>query len=147
MCNKMTASLKEQILYSLKNTNCRIKSSPIEGVGVFAIKDIPEDTKLFTGSPEKSFETISIDELEGCEPEVVEMVKGFFASEKNGKYWIPDGGLNAIDISFFLNHSENPNVTTTADGDTFYAARYIAKGEELTTSYTLFDAGFDPHRI
>jgi len=140
-------SLKEEIVYSLKNTNCRIKSSPIEGVGVFAIKDIPKGTKLFIGSPEKKFEAISIDELIDCEPEVVEMVKGFLASEEGGKYWVPEGGLNAIDISFFLNHSENPNVTTTAEGDTFYAARDIVKGEELTSNYAVYDAAYDPKSV
>ena len=143
----MYMSIKEGILQSLKNTNCRIKPSPIEGVGVFAIKDIPKGTKLFIGSPEKTFEAISVDELTDYEPEVVEMVKGFFASNEDGKYWIPEGGLNAIDISFFLNHSENPNVTTTAEGDTFYAARDIVKGEELTSNYAVYDVAYDSGRV
>lgn len=123
----------------LRNTNCRIKKSDIDGVGVFAIKDIPKGTELFAGIPEKNYELFSLDEIRNCDPEVIDMVKGFFGAEQDGRYWIPEGGLNSMDISFFMNNASQPN-TETSDGYTFYTARDIKKGEELTTHYASFDA-------
>jgi SET domain-containing protein len=75
------------------------------------------------------------------------MVKGFFAAGKDGGYWVPQGGLNSIDISFFLNHSKQPNVKIIGDGSNFVTARRIKKGEELTVAYNTFDAKFNQKEI
>jgi hypothetical protein len=37
---------KKAILKSLENNYCRLKPSKIEGIGVFAIRDIAKNTKL-----------------------------------------------------------------------------------------------------
>jgi SET domain-containing protein len=56
-----------------------------------------------------------------------------------GKYWIPEQGIQTLCITHFLNHSKQPNLTTTPDGDIFIAVRDIKKGEELTVDYGQFD--------
>jgi len=48
-------------------------------------------------------------------------------------------GLNAIDISFFLNHSNEPNMVAIKEGEEFVAKRDIKTGEELTVDYDTYD--------
>ncbi len=44
-----------------------------------------------------------------------------------------------MDITFFLNHSKNPNVKTVNKGFSFLSLREIEKDEELTVAYETFD--------
>ncbi len=142
----MSMTLVEEVLFSLKNTNCRLKPSSIEGIGVFAIVDIAAGTQLFIGSLERKYVRVGLEELAECTPEVIDMVKGFFVpDETNGKYIIPEGGLNAMDISFFLNHSTNANVTTP-DGERFFTSRDVKAGEELVSDYETYDPVYDTHQ-
>ena len=141
------ARLKNQILESLKNNYCRLKVSKINGIGVVAIKDIPQGTELFKGTPKRQWAKLKISELKGIDQETKEMVQGFFAADEDGGYWICAGGLNSIDISFYLNHSKKPNVKAIINRNTdfvshFVTARKIKKGEELTVYYDVLDACF-----
>lgn len=61
------------------------------------------------------------------------MINDFYVIQ-NEKVYIPSCGLNKIDISYFMNHSENNNITTN-DGNIFITNRKIKKGEELTWNY------------
>jgi len=56
-------------------------------------------------------------------------------------FYFPDHSLNAIDISYFLNHSDNPNVGPRADGNEFVTLRNIKKGEELFSDYRTYTDG------
>jgi SET domain-containing protein len=64
-------------------------------------------------------------------------VRDFCALQK-GSYFVPDYGIDAIDKSYFLNHSEAPNLSTENDGESFFASRDIEKGEELTADYRAY---------
>lgn len=135
---------QQAIIESLKNTFCRIKPSAISGVGVFAIRDIPADTNIFIGQGKQQWHTISMKDLEFLDPEVKQMIDDFFVIEKDKTVRIPEGGLNGMDISNFLNHSDNPNVRPIAGEDEsisigFISLRSIKKGEEITVSYSSFD--------
>ena len=68
------------------------------------------------------------------------MIKDFCAKEGN-EYYVPNFGLNAINISFFLNHSPTPNIITLDDGNSFITAQMIPAGEELTVNYSSFSEG------
>ena len=132
-------SKKAEILDLLKNTYCRLKASKIEGVGIFAIRDIEENTNPFYGVCKRRWHKISKEDLEKLDPEIKKMAKDFFVTDKTGNLLVPNDGLNSIDISFFLNASKKPNVRTTDDGTNFKTSRSIKKGEELTTSYADYD--------
>lgn len=132
---KMT---KENVLEILKNTYCRIKPSKTEGVGVFAIRDIPENTNPFYGSKQKWFK-FNILELKDFDKEILELINDFFVIEEDKTVLIPEFGLNGMDISFFLNHSENPNIETKDGGFNFITLKKIKKGEELLVSYGTYD--------
>lgn len=132
----MVSEKKRNILSDLKKTYCRIKSSSIAGVGVFAVRDIPKNTNPFPNSLQKWYQ-FHISDFVDVEKGVIEMIKDFFVVEKDGKVLIPEYGLNGMDISFFLNDSSKPNLKTD-DGFIFLSKKDIKKGEELTVLYKTY---------
>ena len=82
-------------------------------------------------------------ELKKLDKEVLTLVDDFFVIEKDNTVYIPETGLNGIDISFFVNNSKNPNLKIIGNGDdealAFKTIREVKKGEELTVSYSTYD--------
>lgn len=134
---------KKIILNNLKNTYCRLKPSKVEGVGVFAVREIPKGKNPFAGTAEKKWEKVLISDLKKIDKNVMKMVDDFFVIEKDGSVYIPEDGLNGIDISFFVNNSKKPNLKIVGSGKdealVFKTLRKIKKGEELTISYATYD--------
>ena len=120
-----------------ENIYCRLRPSSVSGIGIFAIRDIPKGM-----NPLKNFlkcRYIEIDpklvfENEKIDPAVKELVNDMYVIAE-GKLNLWEGGLNALDIGFFINSSENPNMTADIDGESFIAARDIKRGEELFVDY------------
>lgn len=130
---------KQKILDLLFNTYCRLKPSKIEGIGIFAIRNIPKKTNPFYGSPVRKWQKLKPEHYKNLDEEIKKMISDFFAMDKNGSFSVPESGLNGMDISFFLNSSNKPNVKTIDDGTNFITTRKIKKGEELTVSYSDYD--------
>ena len=129
---------KKDILERIKNTYCKLKASSIQGVGVFAVRDIPENINPFLGIPDQKWFRFSMDELGEIDKHIMEMIDDFFVIEKDDTINIPEYGLNGMDMSFFVNHSDTPNLITR-EGRYFFTARKIKKGEELTVGYDAYD--------
>jgi hypothetical protein len=59
-------------------------------------------------------DTTSIDlsekDLESLDPGVSTLIKDFFMKTSEDTYPVYFNGLNAMDIAYYLNHSDNPNV-------------------------------------
>ncbi len=126
---------KQQLLHHLKNeVFCRLKASKIHGVGVFAIKKIPKGTNPFPGAP--SYNTISFTkkELSGLDLEVKKIIFDLVAAEED-IIELPDVSPNSLDISFYVNHSESPNLKYSDNKEELITLREIEVGEELTSSY------------
>lgn len=134
--------LKQKVLENLKNTYCRLKPSKIEGVGVFAIRDMPKDINPFLGLKKQRWHKFQIAELKKLGKEILSLVDNFFVIHKDGFVYISDSCLNGMDISYFLNNSEKPNIKTIDDGENFITLRKIKRGEELTVSYATYDEKF-----
>ena len=119
---------------TLVHDNCytRIQLSLIHGVGVFAIKDIPKGIFIF-GEEDEKFVKVLKSDIFDLDYEVKRLYKDFCVLE-NGYYYCPIS-FNRMDSSWYLNHSENPNVDCKKDGYLFYSLRDIKKGEELTVNY------------
>ena len=130
---------KKEILKNLKNTYCRLAPSDIQGVGVFAIKDIPKGKNPFQMIKKETWLKFNMSELKSLDKEALKLVDDFFVVGKNGAVYIPDLALNGINISYFLNNSEQPNIKTIDDGENFVALKKIKKGEELTVSYDTYN--------
>jgi len=130
---------KQKVINSLKNTYCRLKASKIEGVGVFAIRDIPKGENPFYGIKKQKWVKFNISDLEKIDKEIMPLIDSFFVIKKNGTVYISESGLNGMDISYFLNDSKKPNLKTTDDGTNFKTLKKIKKGEELTVAYATYD--------
>ncbi|MBK9978347.1 MAG: SET domain-containing protein [Gemmatimonadetes bacterium] len=127
----------DQILRELRDqTYVMLRPSPIEGIGVFAIRDIPKGCRdMFSppGAPDEylAVPRAEIDELPAHAKRLVETYCLF----DTDWYWLPRDGFKRMDLSHFLNHSDTPNVASIEEGKWFEALRDIAAGEELTVDY------------
>lgn len=133
------SSYPKSLITRIKKTYCRIKISKIEGVGIFAIRDIPANTNPFYGIHPQKWYKIPVTQFKKYDPEIYKMIDDFYVIESTGSAWLPENGLNGMDISFFLNQSRYPNIYTTNDGENFLTCRLIKKGEELTIAYATYN--------
>ena len=117
------------------------------GVGVFAFRDIPKGMYPFTTPYGKCvpYHTISFSkkEVSDLDPtgNLMSLMVDFFL-DSDGNFPIPALGPNAMDISFYLNHSETPNLgidNKSCDMTSYFATRDIKAGEELAINYCEFD--------
>ncbi|MBY0294077.1 SET domain-containing protein [Patescibacteria group bacterium] len=127
---------KRQFLKSLNDVWCRLAVTK-HGVGVVAIRDIPKGIDPFKNcDPHGDVLEISEKELESADApkEAKQLVRDFCALQ-DGVYFVPDYGIDAIDKSYFLNHSDKPNMVARDKGEEFITGRKIKKGEELVADY------------
>ena len=124
---------KENVLLNLKeDVFCKLGSSSIHGVGVFAIKDIPKGTVVSIGEGEPLLENV----------EVLDLIKMYCGISCYDTYVVHENGLNNIYIGYYLNHSDDPNLKIYSDPNAkeheyvnFITVKDIKMGEELTENY------------
>ena len=108
---------------------CRLDASPIEGVGVFAIRDINKGQELSNYyGVELEYFWLKDEDLEKLVPEVKLLVSERTLFQKDNDYIFMSPNSNQI-LQAFMNHSDNAN----SDGR--FALRDIKKGEEVTEDY------------
>ncbi len=128
---------KAELLTELShNTFVMLKPSPIEGIGIFAVRDITIGCRDMFSKPDINDKWISISksEVEGLPAHVQHMV-GNYCLYSLENYFVPDYGFKKIDLSLFLNHGDSPNIKSINDGEYFEAIRNIKSGEELVIDY------------
>ena len=118
----------------------KLGMSQIEGVGLFADQDIAKGTVTWRFMPGFD-QTFSAADIAGL-PETarLDLLRYVYLHTRTGKY------VACLDNARFMNHASNPNTAGVyPDGGEGYdiATRDIAKGEELTCDYALFDAETD----
>ena len=128
---------KEELLHELSaNSWVMLKPSPIEGIGVFAIRDIPRGCRDMFGKPDPADEWITVprNEIEAL-PAHAQFLAGNYCLYDEQNYFIPAHGFKKMDVSLFLNHSDTPNIISINDGEFFEAIRDIKQDEELLIDY------------
>lgn len=127
---------KARILKHLQTeVYCRLGISPVHGIGVFAIKDIPKGAKPLVSLikiKEYSFSKKEINKLPASVRKEIRMFCYYYKDE----YLIPSIGLNAMNMAFYMNHSKTPNVKYLKNND-IVALRKIKANEELFFDYDL----------
>lgn len=119
-----------------ENIYCRLRPSPVHGIGVFAIRDIPNGQELFKTFLNYELTPVPI-EMIADNPRIdiaVKQLANDMFPLHDGRLYMYRRGLNAIDIGFFINHSKKANVVID-DTSACFAARRIKKGEELFANY------------
>ncbi|MEO6231434.1 MAG: SET domain-containing protein [Ferruginibacter sp.] len=119
------------------NTYVMIKRSPIEGIGVFAIRDIPMGCRsMFTISNNGEDEYISLtkQEVKALPAHSRHLIETYCLYDTD-QYFVPENGFKMMDLVNFLNHSDDANIISINDGEFFEATRDIKTGEELLIDY------------
>jgi uncharacterized protein len=95
-----------------RNLYTRIKASS-KGVGLFAIRGIPKGTQLFVGDVGNTIRILvsTIDKI--SDAEVRQMYTDFCPVVD--KYFIAPSDFNQMTMSWYMNHSNEPNVTVVPD--------------------------------
>jgi hypothetical protein len=118
-----------------KGVYVRLKASKLHkgGVGVFAIRRIPRNTKIFAGENEEI-----LWRARASLPKSGEHRKMYddFSIIKGDWYGCPPS-FNRLTPAWFMNESKKPNTQCDENYD-FHTLREIAKDEELTVDYSTF---------
>lgn len=126
---------KEALLKQLaESTYVMIKASPVHGIGVFAIRDIPKGTQDIFSQGIGEWIEVSKEEVDALPKHSRDLVENHCLFDDKS-YFIPDYGFKLVDLVIYLNHSDTPNVVSINDGERFEAIRDIACGEELFVDY------------
>lgn len=128
---------KEELLHELSaDTWVMIRPSPIEGIGVFALRDIPKGCRSMFSAATKNEQWIPVSrsEVEKLPTHTKALIENYCLYDEEN-YFVPDYGFKKMDLVNFLNHSDTPNVISVNDGEFFEATRDIKAGEELVIDY------------
>jgi SET domain-containing protein len=126
---------KEALLKDLqKDTYVMIKPSPLHGIGVFAIRDIPKGTRDLFSQGIGEWIKLTVAEVEALPKHSKDLVENHCLFDED-YFYVPDYGFKLVDLVIYLNHSDKPNVISINDGEFFEATRDIAEGEELLVDY------------
>ena len=126
---------KQKIIQNiLHNTNLRLKPSKVcDGVGLFAIRPIKKgDVLLQDVTADTTF--IQWAELPGLHQDVKSYLNTMCNSTTDGIFL--SRTPNNINLAYFVNHSDSPNVTHDLNLDEFVALRDIDVNEEIVCVYT-----------
>lgn len=118
---------EQQMQGLLKWLNVRLGPSEIHGIGVFALKDMPEGHKLHADNQPFPFH-LPVKKLKNQLPEdLYNYILGMYPRVvKNEPFVFPNAQFTA-----YMNHSDNPNY----DAKTDTLLRSVEKGEEITEDY------------
>jgi SET domain-containing protein len=128
---------KAALLHELAgNTWVMIRPSPIEGIGVFALQDIPKGCRnMFSkANDQEQWIPVTRAEVEKLPAHAKALIENYCLYDEEN-YFVPDYGFKKMDLVNFLNHSDTPNVISINDGEFFEAIRDIKQGEELLIDY------------
>jgi len=126
---------KQKILEELNvHHYVMLKPSRVAGVGVFAIRDIPKGCRdLFSHDPG---DWICLDKIEvEAMPEYSKLLIENYCLFDKEQYYVPAHGFKTMDLSLYLNHSDQPNLKSVDEGTYFETIRDIKEGEELFLDY------------
>ena len=126
--------IKKEIIDNIsKNTKLRLKPSKVcDGVGLFSIVEIKKDEIIFDDVTADDI-YIRWDEIPDLRDEVKNYLNSMCNSDKNGLYL--SRTPNNINLAYFVNHSDNPNVFHDLELDRFIAIKDIGVDEEIVCVY------------
>lgn len=127
-------NIKELLSELTNNTYVMIKPSPVDGIGVFAIRDIPKGCRKMFSKGIGEWIKIPKAEIELLPAHSKTLIETYCLYDEDN-YFIPEYGFKVMDLVNFLNHSDAPNIISINDGEEFEAIRDIISGEELLIDY------------
>jgi len=130
--------MRKHILDSIKNESfVRLKPSKVcDGVGVFALRPIPKGTVLFVDTiPDRDF--VRWDQLKDVDSTVIGYLSSMCRTSSEGLYLSQT--INNINLSYYINHSDLPNVVYSNSLGRFITVENIQEDEEVLCTYRIED--------
>jgi uncharacterized protein len=122
------------------DTIIELKPSHIQGVGVFAARDLKKGEVIAEGIHEKDYKTlVPWAEFESYDPTLRQRVLDYCIGTPAGFIPPDDFDFNALSIAWYFNHSCDPNLGFNDKGD-FTAIVDVPIGQELTYDYGCSDS-------
>lgn len=126
---------KEELLNELAHEIwVALKPSPVHGIGVFAIRDIPKGCRAIFSRNAGEWIQLPVSDVKKLPQHSRSLIETYCLYDDE-HYYVPDYGFKIMDLVNYLNHSSSPNVVSVNDGEYFEAIRDIAEGEELFVNY------------
>lgn len=126
---------KDEILFELHHrTYAMLQPSPLHGIGVFAIRDIPRGCRHIFSQGHGEWVKVPVADVEKLPPYARNLVETYCLYDKD-HYFVHDYGFKVVDIVNYLNHSSEPNLVSVNNGDDFEAMVDIPAGTELVIDY------------
>lgn len=126
---------KDQLLKELsQETYVALKPSPVHGIGVFAIADIPKGCRNLFSKNVGNWVKLPIADVEKLPQHSKNLIETYCLFDETD-YYVPDYGFKVMDLVNYLNHSSTPNVISINDGEYFEALIDIPSGTELLINY------------
>jgi len=125
--------------HSSVNLELRPSRIHLQGVGVFAVRNIPRGQKVADGVTEEDFDSfVPWREFRNYDAKVQNKILAFCIGTPDGFLPPPDNDFDKLSIEWYLNHSCEGNCGFDSDGD-FTALRNIGEGEEICYDYALIE--------
>jgi len=125
---------KHKLLKNLEKVYCRVQPSALHGVGVFAIRRIPKGINPFELPIPAELAGLTDADIRPLPPGIRQMIRQYAVKQK-GRYVLSTLGFNLLELEYFVNHSDSPNLVFDDDEGCYRTARAITQGEELTGDY------------
>jgi SET domain-containing protein len=123
----------DDLLRNIAETRLGLGVSPIHGIGVFALTDIPAGTcGLF--APPQEWPALPLDRVAELPEQAQRLINTYCLQDEHNAY-LPPHGFRVLDMVIYLNHSATPNLKQVNAGDDFITLRDVVQGEELTIDY------------
>ena len=117
-----------------ENTFVMLRPSAVQGIGVFAIRDISKGQRKLFSQDKSEWIKIPKEEVEKL-PEHSRFLVENHCLYDDDNYFVPEYGFKMIDPVIYLNHADIPNIISINEGEDFEALRDIIAGEELFIDY------------
>src|SRR4051812_8445892 len=118
------------LLRDIAGTRIGLAPSPVHGIGVFALADIPAGTADLFSPPAGEWPAVSLAEIEALPAHARKLIDTYCLQDE-GVAYLPPHGFKILDLVIYLNHSGTPNLKQMEGGDYFITLRDIQAGEEL----------------
>lgn len=128
----------EKLLRDIANTFIGLAPSPIHGIGVFALADIPANTMDLFSKETDDWPAIPLAMADTLPQHAQKLISTYCLSDEENIY-LPPHGFKIIDLAIFLNHSDEPNLKQVEAGNYFVTLRDIKTGEELFIDYNTLE--------
>jgi uncharacterized protein len=125
------SNLKEKlILKRLEKVYCRLAPSPVHGIGVFAIKDIPKGTNPFNNSfMAQEAIVVNKNKIKDFGPEILSLLHDQHPTSDPNQQ-VVSNFPNQLIWTNYINYTDRPNIELMTNGE-WLTLRDIKKGEEL----------------